>query len=139
MNHTSALTKIAVIFAKACKRQKCIRYTPSNICTDFISFPHQTVFGATVPGAEAFSSSRPWLFELLATENASVVLLTPDRMIQADKSSIPGETMCFTILLYMVFIQIQRIAYHMVSDALHPHTEDFCFLSYSHTITFIVL
>ena len=56
-------------------------------------------------------------------------------MIQADKTGIPGKTMCFTILLYLVFIQIQRTADHMVSDTLHPHTEDFCFLSFGHTIT----
>ena len=114
-------------------------HTPSNICTCFIPFPHQTVFSAAVPGAELFLSSCPRLFQLIAAENASVVLLTPDCMIQADKTGIPGKTMCFTILLYLVFIQIQRTAYHMIAYALHPHTEDFCFLGFGHTITSIVL
>ncbi len=86
-----------------------------------------------------FSSSCPRLFQLDAAENASVILLTPDRMVQADKTGIPGETMCFTILLYLIFIQIQRTAYHMIAYALHPHTEDFCFLGFGHTITSIVL
>lgn len=88
--------------------------------------------------AEPFPSSRPRLLQLDAAENAAVVLLTPDRMVQADKTGIPGETMCFAVLLHLVFIQIQRIAYDMISDALHPHTEDFCFLSFGHTITSIV-
>lgn len=59
-------------------------------------------------------------------------------MVQADKTSIPGKTVRLTILLYLIFIQIQRIADHMVAYALHPHIEDFCFLSFGHTITIVL-
>ncbi len=49
-------------------------------------------------------------------------------MIQDDKVWIACKAVCFTVKLYLVFLQIKCLANDMVSDALHPHTENLLLL-----------
>ena len=73
--------------------------------------------------------SAAWgLLKLSVAKSAAVILFTPDCMIQDDKVWIACKAVCFTVKLYLVFLQIKCLANDMVSDALHPHTENLLLL-----------
>lgn len=81
------------------------------------------------------ASAAPWLFQLYAAEGAAVILSAPDIMVQPDKTGIPGKPMRLAVELYQMLVQIKCLAYDVVSDALHPHTENLLLLCVGHILT----
>lgn len=81
------------------------------------------------------ASATPRLFQLYAAESAAVILSAPDIVVQPDKSGIPGKPMRLAVELYQMLVQIQRFADNVISDALHPHTEDLLLLCVGHILT----
>ena len=85
------------------------------------------------PVTEVLSSAEPGLIQLSAAQDTAVIVTAPDIVIQTDKTAVPGKSSGFAVELYLILIQMQSPADHMVSDALHTHSEDLLLLRIRHS------
>jgi hypothetical protein len=92
---------------------------------------------AAAPVAEVFPSAEPGLLQFSAAQDTAVIVTAPDIVIQTDKTAVPGKSSGFAVELHLILIQMQRPADHMVSDALHTHSEDLLFLRIRHSFTLL--
>jgi len=95
---------------------------------------HPAVGRPAFTGTVFFLPPATELLQFLSAHPASVVVLTPDLVIQADESAITAESVGLAEQFYPVQPQIQALCDSPVSDSLHPHSADHFFLDFRHVL-----
>ena len=89
-----------------------------------ISLLLSTIHRSASAGAELLPASALWLFQFPAADQATTVLFTPDRIVQARQLRVTGKAVIMAIVLYALRLNTELFCYRTISLTLEPHSAD---------------